>query len=62
MYDDNETEERRKKAFKAFEPYFVILTTLFQQVATAQMKRGQTNDFESGGIIQGRIHANETIL
>ena len=62
MYNDNETEERRKKALKAFAPYFIILTNMFQQVASEEIQRANTQKFESGGISMGEVHQNEVVL
>ena len=59
--DDHETEERRRKAFKAWEPYFMILTALvpIYTKATSEMYKG----FEKAGIVStGEVHSNEVII
>jgi len=54
-----ETEERATKAFKAWEPYFAILTALVPIYTQATM---QNTQFEPGGVVMGEVHQDEVII
>ena len=61
MYDDNETEARRKKAYNAFMPYLQALTSLFMSAMKAQTTT-EPKEFEQGGRVIGTVHRNENVF
>jgi len=60
FYDTSKPAEVREKAFKAWHPYFSLLTNLASVYHRALIT--PTNNFKKGGIVIGEVHKNERLI